>query len=339
MKMCKKNIISFCLFTVLVGFGCLLAYLRIYLNRTLADDKLIFVEKGMGLDRVVKKLKEEKIIYDKFTFKIIFKIRTKNKTNIRYGEYFFEKGITVGEVIKKIINNKVYYRTITFAEGLSNHTILKMIDNNEFLTGVIPDNIPEGSLLPETYTFQKGDTKKSLVERMQKSMIEAVDKYWESRAKDLPIRTKAEAIVLASIVEKETGIASERPLVASVFVNRLSLNMPLQSDPTAIYGYAFGDTSKEKEKKTNVLIRMDSPYNTYKIRALPPTPICNPGKQAINAVLNPAKTKYLFFVASGNGGHNFSENYRDHQKMVNSFRKVTKKRMDNNFETLPEPNK
>ena len=191
-----------------------------------------------------------------------------------------------------------------------------MIKENEFLVGDIPENVPEGSLLPQTYNYMKGDSRESLIKRMQNDMFETINKYWESRADDLPIRTKKEALILASIVEKETGVPEERGLVASVFVNRLKINMPLQSDPTSIYGYAFGDVSKEKEVKIHKLLRMDSEYNTYKIKKLPPTPICNPGEDSIKAVLNPANTKYLFFVATGNGGHDFSETYVEHLKKV-----------------------
>jgi UPF0755 protein len=300
-------------------------YVRDYLNTKVAVDKFVVLEKGRGFNYFTELLEEENIIHNKLLFKLVFRLKSRNIIKIKYGEYLFEKNLSIRGVIDKIIGNKIYYRTITFAEGLSNHTILKMIGDNEFLTGEIPNNIPEGSLLPETYTFQRGDTRQSLIKRMQKAMYETIEKYWDTRDKDLPFKTKIEALILASIVEKETGVASERPLVASVFVNRLKINMPLQSDPTAIYGYAFGDISKEKEIKTSILIKENSPYNTYKIKALPPTPISNPGKESIKAVLNPAKTKYLFFVATGKGGHNFSENYDEHKKMIKTLQNNTKK--------------
>ena len=291
-------------------------YLNIFLNNRIQEDKLIYVKKGSGLRGVITILKDNNIIKDKIMAELIIRFKTKNKPALKYGEYFFNKNDSINDVLNKIINNEVYYRSITFAEGLSTHSILKMIKENEFLVGDIPENVPEGSLLPQTYNYMKGDSRESLIKRMQNDMFETINKYWESRADDLPIRTKKEALILASIVEKETGIPEERGLVASVFVNRLKINMPLQSDPTSIYGYAFGDVSKEKEVKIHKLLRMDSEYNTYKIKKLPPTPICNPGEDSIKAVLNPANTKYLFFVATGEGGHGFSETYVEHLKKV-----------------------
>lgn len=313
--MLKKLFIILVLLSLIIAMS-FATYLNIFLNNRIQEDKLIYVKKGSGLRGVITILKDNNIIKDKITTELIIRFKTKNKPALKYGEYFFNKNDSINDVLNKIINNEVYYRSITFAEGLSTHSILKMIKENEFLVGDIPENVPEGSLLPQTYNYMKGDSRESLIKRMQNDMFETINKYWESRADDLPIRTKKEALILASIVEKETGIPEERGLVASVFVNRLKINMPLQSDPTSIYGYAFGDVSKEKEVKIHKLLRMDSEYNTYKIKKLPPTPICNPGEDSIKAVLNPANTKYLFFVATGNGGHDFSETYVEHLKKV-----------------------
>lgn len=297
-------------------------FLNNTLNKKIQEDKYILVEKGDSLNKIISKISNITNIQNKLFLKLTILYKTGFESNIRYGEYFFEKNSTINEIIKKLIDNKIFYRTITIAEGLSTNSIIEILKNNEFLTGEIPNNIPEGSLLPETYTYQKGDTRQSIIKRMQKAMGETFNKYWSERDNNLPFKTKKEALTLASIVEKETGLSSERPLVASVFINRLKINMKLQSDPTAIYGYAFGDTKKEKEIKTNILIKQDSPYNTYKIKRLPPTPICNPGKEAIKAVLNPPKTKYLFFVATGKGGHNFSENYVEHKINVRNYKKI-----------------
>lgn len=313
--MLKKIFIIFVLLSLIIVMS-FVTYLNIFLNNRIQEDKLIYVKKGSSLRSVITVLKDSNIIKDKITAEFVIRFKTKNKPTLKYGEYFFKKNDSINDILNKIINNEVYYRSITFAEGLSTHSILKMIKENEFLVGDIPENIPEGSLLPQTYNYMKGDSRESLIKRMQNDMFETINKYWESRADDLPIRTKKEALILASIVEKETGIPEERGLVASVFVNRLKINMPLQSDPTSIYGYAFGDVSKEKDVKIHKLLRMDSEYNTYKVKKLPPTPICNPGEESIKAVLNPANTKYLFFVATGDGGHDFSETYVEHLKKV-----------------------
>lgn len=323
----KRTIIILTIPVVFIVMSIFLSkmYLNNFLNKKIHEDSFIVIGKGSGLNQLANTLEKQGIINNKLLFKLVVKAKTKNKSNIKYGEYKFDANMTTREIIDNIINNRVFYRTITFAEGLSNHSILKIIENNEFLTGEIPKyNIPEGSLLPQTYKFQRGDTREDLIVRMAKSMFTTVDKYWSGRAKNLPFKTRKEALILASVVEKETGLERERGLVASVFINRLRINMPLQSDPTAIYGYAFGDVSKEKDIKTHILIRQDSPYNTYKIKGLPPEPICNPGEESIKAVLNPPETKYLFFVATGNGGHNFSENYFEHRKMVKSFKKAVR---------------
>lgn len=324
--MCKKPFKIFLLLFIagLSAIAAVVVYLYIFLNSTLKTDTIVYINKGYSLKNIVTKLEESNVIDNKLFTELIIRYKTKNNPNIRYGEYFLKKDTTINDVLDKIVNNEVYYRSITFAEGLSTNTILKIIAKNEYLTGDIPENVPEGSLLPQTYNFLKGDTRESLIKRMQQDMFKTINKYWETRNNDLPIRTKEEAIILASIVEKETGLLHERPLVASVFVNRLKIDMPLQSDPTAIYGYAFGDTEKENDIKVHKLIRRDSPYNTYKIKKLPPTPICNPGEEAIKAVLNPAKTEYLFFFATGDGGHSFSERYIDHVRKINDYKKIGK---------------
>ena len=319
----KKALIVFLSLAVAVA-AAVIIYVYLFLNTKINSDYIIYIKKGYTLKNVTRELQINGIVNNAFLSEILIRFKTKNKPNIRYGEYFFEKNTTVNTVLNKIINNDVYYRSITFAEGLSTNSILKIIEKNEYLTGNIPEGIPEGSLLPQTYNFLKGDTRESLIKRMQKDMFSIINKYWETRAKNLPIHTKEEAIILASIVEKETGIAEERPLVASVFVNRLRINMPLQSDPTAIYGYAFGDVEKEDNIMIHRLIRSDSPYNTYKIKRLPPTPICNPGEESIKAVLNPAETNYLFFFATGNGGHSFSEKYIEHVRKINEYKRNRK---------------
>lgn len=252
------------------------------------------------------------------------KLRFRGAKHIRYGEYEFKNSDSVLNVIDKIVNNEIYYRSITFPEGLSNRSIFRIIENNDFLSGDMPqpNSIDEGSLLAETYYFKRGDSRNSIIERMQKGMRDFIDKNWDRRYPNSLIRTKYDALILASIVEKESSNSFEKKLIASVFLNRLAKNMHLQSDPTAIYSYARGDVEKEKKIKTNVLLKEKSPYNTYKIKGLPPTPICNPSRESIMSVLQPIKSDYLFFVSNGSGGHNFSVNYSEHIKFVNKLRKM-----------------
>lgn len=286
-------------------------------------EKTIIVKNGDSFNGIVYRLTKDKIIKHPKFFILISKIITKNQLNIKVGEYVLTPELTLKKLLNNLIEGRVYYRKITFAEGLTTHTILKMIENEKALTGKIPEGIKEGELLPETYMYTYGDTKESIVKRMQNAMNNAVDKLWENRDKNINslITNKEEALTLASIVEKETGIGGERKLVASVFYNRLRLRMRLQSDPTVVYAFTKGDKSLEREIRVSDL-RAKNEYSTYHIYGLPPTPIANPGIDAIKAVLNPPKTNYLYFVATGSGGHNFSTNLKQHNNFVQEYRRI-----------------
>ena len=230
--------------------------------------------------------------------------------------------------MRKLVKGEIYYRKLTFAEGLSNDSILKIINSAEGLVGELPtEEIAEGTLLPETYLYTAGESKKSLISRMQKAMIEFFDEQWDKRADNLPFKTKREELSLASIVEKETGIQNERRKVASVFVNRLKRKMRLQSDPTVIYAFTGGNIDLERPIRKSDLTRV-SEYNTYIIKGIPDKPIANPGKDAIIATLNPEKTNYLYFVATGNGGHNFSKNLKEHNKFVGKYRQASQEEQE-----------
>jgi UPF0755 protein len=252
---------------------------------------------------------------------------------IKSGEYLLRDGESFFDLLKKFQRGDVHYRKITFAEGLSKDTILKIIAQVDELLDEIPapEGIDEGSLLPETYLYTYGETKSGLVERMQKSMTDFFNTEWEKRAKDLPFTKKEEALSLASIVEKETGLKDERGKVASVFVNRLRKGWRLQSDPTVIYSFAKGDKSLERTIYEKDL-RKSSEYNTYTLDGIPQKPIANPGRDAIRATLNPEKTDYMFFVATGNGGHNFSKTLAEHNDFVKKYREIIKKGRENKGE-------
>jgi len=182
----------------------------------------------------------------------------------------------------------------------------------------------EGELLPETYALTRGETKNDLIRRMIADQQKVLDELWDARALELPISTKQEAVILASIVERETGVASERPRIAAVFVNRLKKGMRLESDPTIIYGLTKGEPLGRGLRVSE--LRKETPYNTYVINGLPPTPIANPGKDAIAAVLNPAETDEIFFVADGTGGHVFASTLREHNKNVAQWRRIERER-------------
>ncbi len=284
------------------------------------SDKRFVVDKGMTFRQVVEKLHQEKIIKSPTTFLYLSQLIKGLDPKVRYGEYFFEKNTSYYKILKKMLHGYIFFRKITISEGLSSHSTLSIINNSSGLIGDEILKLKEGSILPETYYYSFNDTKAATVKRMEDAMKKTIDELWEKRNPQIPVKTKEQAIILASIVEKETGIASERPKVASVFTNRLKKGMKLQSDPTIIYSYAFGNKKLERPIRLSD-IRNNSHFNTYYIYGLPPAPICNPGIDSIKAVLNPPETDYLYFVASGkNGGHNFSSNLKEHNYFVSQYR-------------------
>ena len=286
-------------------------------------DSRFIIESGLTFRQVSNKLHAEKIIKNPTAFLYFSQLIKGLDPRVRYGEYFFEKNTSYYKILHKMIKGNISFRKITIAEGLSTHSALEIIDNAPGLIGKLPENVGEGSLLPETYFYSYNDTKAQTVKRMQRSMKKTIDELWSKRAKNIPVKTKKEAIILASIVERETGIGHERPRVASVFVNRLRKGMKLQSDPTIIYSFTRGNTKLERVIRMSD-IRNRSIFNTYHIYGLPPTPIANPGIDAIKAVLNPIKTKYLYFVASGTGDHIFSKTLKEHNNNVAKYRKYLK---------------
>jgi UPF0755 protein len=282
------------------------------------EDKRFIIESGMTLREVVDKLHKEQIIKNPAAFLYIGQLIKGIDPKVRYGEYFFEKNISYYKILHKMVRGNIFFRKVTIAEGLSINSALKIIDKANGLIGQNPEKLREGSLLPETYFYSYNDTKSGMIKRMQDAMHKALDEFWEKRDPSIPVKTKEQALVLASIVEKETSIQSERPKVASVFINRLRKGMKLQSDPTIIYSFTFGDKSLERPIRVSD-IQNDSAFNTYHIYGLPPAPICNPGLASIKAVLNPIETDLLFFVASGTGDHIFSSNLKDHNSSVAKY--------------------
>lgn len=286
------------------------------------EDKRFIIESGLTLRQVVEKLHEEKIIKSPNAFLYVGQLIKGLDPKVRYGEYFFEKNISYYKILHKMIRGNIFFRKITIAEGLSTYSALRIIDSAPGLIGDLPPDVKEGSLLPETYFYSYNDTKSGIVKRMKDAMKRTIDDLWVKRNPNIPVKTKKDALILASIVEKETGVAYERPKVASVFVNRLKRGMKLQSDPTIIYSFTFGDTSLERPIRMSD-IRNKSRFNTYNIYGLPPTPICNPGIDAIKAVLNPIKTGYYYFVASGVGkGHIFARTLVEHNRNVAKYRAI-----------------
>ncbi len=281
------------------------------------------VPKGEGVSAMSERLEREGVIDDRpiFMTSILYFKYLRGKGNVKAGEYEFRKSATMREVLDILVQGRSIEHKVTLAEGLTTQQIVEKIKANPDLHGDIAEIPPEGSLLPDTYKFGPDDTRQDIIERMQAAQAKFLAKVWEERDGDIVVQTPGEALILASIVEKETGRADERPRIASVFQNRLRKNMRLQSDPTIIYGLVGGKGVLDHPIQQDELDR-DTQYNTYKISGLPPTPIACPGRASIEAVLKPAKTKDLYFVADGEGGHVFAATLEDHNKNVAKWRQV-----------------
>lgn len=288
----------------------------------LIETKSIVIGKGANSHSLSNELQNQGIIKNALLFRLMSRLYGLDKS-LKAGEYEFNAGESLFEVMQKIGNGDVIYRKITLAEGLTARQMLDIIENNTMLSGEISIKVDEGSMLPETYSFMRGDSKDSIVERAIKAMERAVDEIWNNRAINTPLKNKQDLVILASIVEKETGLVQERGLVASVFNNRLQKGMKLQTDPTVIYALTLGqkDLGRLLTKKD---LNYDSPFNTYVYYGLPPTPICSPGIAALKATANPDISDYLYFVASGDGGHNFSTSLKQHNNNVAAYRKINK---------------
>lgn len=290
----------------------------------LQAERVVPVPRGAGTVRIAEALHETGVIEHKLTFRALAKWRGQER-DLKAGEYQFTPGISLGEVLDKITAGDVVTYAVTIAEGLSVVQILDQLASEEVLSGEIETVPAEGSLLPETYQVLRGDTREAVITRMQLAQQELLEELWPGRAADLPFDTPREAVVLASIVEKETGVADERPRVAAVFVNRLRRGMRLESDPTIIYGVTSGYPLGRRIRRSE-LDDASNPYNTYRNDGLPPTPIANPGRDAIAAVLNPPATDDLFFVADGTGGHVFARTYAEHNANVRKWRRIQEER-------------
>jgi len=282
------------------------------------------IQKGDSTQTIAENLKSQKIIPNIVGF-FAGAITTKAmKKPLKHGEYLIESKITLWQLIQKIIKGDVVIHYLTIPEGLTVYEISQKLENIPILKGPV-ELPPEGTALPQTYDYYWGESRQQVLQRMVKAMESLKSKVWPIYMKDSVLKNWEEILILASIVEKETGISDERSLVASVYFNRLLMGMPLQADPTVIYAVTNGKTSFYRPIfKADLSI--DSPYNTYIKRGLPPTPIACPGEASIMAVLQPAQTDYLYFVANETGGHAFSTNLKAHNQNVQVLRKIEKQR-------------
>ena len=312
-------------FVGVIGLALLFYYVRVQFDQPgpLQYSTVVVIPKGDGVREIASRLERESIISDQRIFVAAVVVYFQAQSKLKAGEYAIAKGASMRSVLDTLIEGKAILQSVTLPEGLTSYQIVQRLKAQSELTGKINIIPREGSLMPDTYRFERGTDRNELIARMQNQQRKFIEKVWPERATDLPFRTMEEAVTLASIVEKETGKVDERQRVAAVFVNRLRKNMRLQSDPTIIYGLSGGKGTLGRGILRSE-IRQMTPYNTYTMRGLPPTPIANPGRAAIEAVLRPAKTNDLYFVADGTGGHNFAETYEQHQQFVTEWREVEK---------------
>jgi len=277
----------------------------------------VVIPKGANTKIVAQELKAAGIINSELLFRLATRLNNADKA-LKAGEYQFMPKTSVLQAMEKIARGEVFYRRITLPEGLTTGQIMYMIANYPGLSGEIDIEVKEGELLPETYSFELGAPRNSIILQAKSAMEKIRQVIWDNREAGLPYKNINEMMTMASIIEKETAIAEERAIVASVFINRLAKKMRLQTDPTVIYALTEGEFELKRALKKSDL-NIDSPYNTYRIYGLPPAPICNPGVAAMEAAVHPAKTNYLYFVANGTGGHNFAKNLSEHNRNVRKW--------------------
>lgn len=306
-------------FLVVAGLAAVWGWAAFTKPGPLAAPAAVVVPRGAGLEAIAHRLAGAGVIAEPTLFAVVAKVTGKAR-GLKAGEYLFPAAVSAHDALGIIERGETVVRRLTVAEGLTSLQAIAELAEAEGLVGEAGAPPPEGSLLPETYHYSWGDERPALLRRMRRSMDEALTRLWAERAPGLPFDTPEQAVVLASIVERETGVGAERGLVAGVFVNRLKRGIRLQSDPTVSYGIAGG--AGLERALTRADLQAETPYNTYTIAGLPPGPICNPGLASLQAVLKPAETEFLYFVADGTGGHAFAKTLDEHNRNVRKWRKI-----------------
>jgi UPF0755 protein len=307
---------------IAAGAGLYLGKNKFEAAGPLDRERLVLIPRGAGIRDVAELLRRERVIDVPMVFVVGAAISGKT-SDVKAGEYLFDPGVSMSDVLDTLVDGRSVQHTVTIPEGLTSQQIVERLMESDVLTGDIVNVPAEGTLLPETYKVTRGTTRQQVLNRMQSSHKRLVQETWERRAADLPIKTVNDFVTLASIVEKETGKADERTRVAAVFINRMNRRMRLQSDPTIIYGLVGGKGALGRSL-TRDDVERPTPYNTYTVEGLPPGPIANPGRASLEAVANPSRTKELYFVADGTGGHVFASTYDEHLKNVSRWRQYQK---------------
>jgi UPF0755 protein len=332
------NAIITLVLVLMIGVGAAYVYGKQKLEAPgpLGEDKVVNIPARAGMSDIADILQREGVIDNNRWAFIGSVFALKARADLKPGEYSFQKNASLRDVIGTIVEGKVVQHAVTIPEGLTSEQIVARLMENDIFTGNIREIPAEGTLLPETYKFPRGTTREQVIARMQQTQKRVLAEIWERRNPDIPVKSPDQLVTLASIVEKETGKPDERSRVAAVFVNRLRQKIKLQSDPTIIYGLVGGKGTLGRPIKRSEILQ-PSTYNTYVIEGLPRGPIANPGRASLEAAANPARTRDLFFVADGTGGHAFTETYDQHQKNVARLRTMEKQIQNDTVEPADDP--
>jgi UPF0755 protein len=317
---------AFVLVALAAGVALFVGKQRFEAAGPLPADRIVNIPRGSGMRDIADILSREGVIDQSWLF-IGGVLVLKAREDLKAGEYEFKAHSSMRDVVATIVEGKVVAHQVSLPEGLTSQQIVARLLQDDVLAGDIKEIPREGSLLPDTYNFARGVTREQMIQRMQQAQQRLLREVWDHRSPDLPLKTPEQLVVLASLVEKETGKPDERSRVAAVFVNRLKQKMRLQSDPTIIYGLVGGKGTLGRPIMKSE-IEQPTPYNTYVIDGLPPGPIANPGRASLEAAANPARTRELYFVADGTGGHVFAETYEQHQRNVTRLRSIESDQKD-----------
>ena len=313
------------LLAIASGFAVIVGKQQLDAPGPLAQSQLVNIPRSLGTRDIADLLQREGVIDQKWVF--LGGVALKGWGKLKSGEYEFKKQASAHDVIDMLVEGRVFQHHLTIPEGLTSDQVVQRLLENDVLAGDIKQMPAEGTILPDTYSFPRGASRDQLIQHMQQEQRRVVHEIWNRRSPDLPLRSPEQLVVLASLIEKETGKPDERTRIAAVFINRLKLKMRLQSDPTIIYGLVGGKGTLGRPILRSE-IEQPTPYNTYVIDGLPPGPIANPGRAALEAAANPARTKELYFVADGTGGHAFAETLDQHQKSVARLRQLEQQQKD-----------
>ncbi|WP_404404360.1 endolytic transglycosylase MltG [Pelagibacterium halotolerans] len=320
-----NGLLSLVLLVLLIAAGAFVyAVMQFNAAGPFAEDRTFIVEPGNVLSTVAQRLEEQGLITNADLFNYGSRFISRG-SNLKAGEFNIAARSSMLDIIRELTEGTPILHHVIVPEGFTSWQVVERVNADADLTGSI-DVLPvEGSLLPGSYSYQRGDSRQSVIDAMALAMDEALAEVWANRDPDLPLASPEELLTLASIVEKETAVPEERPMIAGVFINRLDIGMRLQSDPTIIYGITRGQSTLGRGLRRSE-IEAETPYNTYQIDGLPPGPIANPGIESLRAAANPEETDALYFVADGTGGHVFADSYAEHQANVAAWRAIEAER-------------